>query len=95
MKNVVVMLVLEMIAKGGFRMKDKLKEFAFFMFRGALAGLIILLVAGIIYGVIYALVVMTGIEPQDNYSFGYYYLQAGFWIGFFALVGHLKEYWRY
>ena len=94
-KNVVVMLVREMIVKGGFRMKDKLKEFAFFMFRGALAGLIILLVAGIIYGVIYALVVMTGIEPQDNYSFGYYYLQAGFWIGFFALVGHLKEYWRY
>ena len=76
-------------------MKADLKEGAFFMFRCALAGLIILVVAGIIYGVVLGLVAMTGIEPRDNYSFGYQYLQAGFWIGFFALVKDLKEYWRY
>ena len=73
-------------------MKDVLKEFVFFIFRCILAGLIILVVTGIIYGVIFALVALAGIEPQDNYSFWYQYVQTGFWIGFFALVGHLKEY---
>ena len=76
-------------------MKADLKEGAFFMFRCALAGLIILVVAGIIYGVILGLVAMVGKASMEGYSFGYHYLQAGFWIGFFALVGHLKEYWRY
>ena len=76
-------------------MKDVLKEFAFFIFRCILAGLIILVVTGILYGVILGLVAMTRVEPQDNYSFGYHYLQVGFWIGFFALEGRLKEYWRY
>lgn len=71
-------------------MKDKLKEFAFFLFRCALAGLIILVCTLIIYGVILGLVAMTGIEPQDNYSFWYQYAQVGFWIGFFAVVKDLK-----
>ena len=75
-------------------MKDKLKEFAFFLFRCVLAGLVILVCTLIIYGVVYALVAMTGIEPQDNYSFWYQYVQTGFWIGFFAVVKDLKEYWR-
>ena len=75
-------------------MKSKLKEFAFFIFRCILAGLVILVIAGIIYGVILGLVAMAGTEPQDNYSFGYHYLQAGFWIGFFAVVKDLKEFWK-
>ena len=75
-------------------MKDKLKEFAFFLFRCALAGLVILVCTLIIYGMVLGLVVMTGIEPQDNYSFWYQYVQVGFWIGFFALVKDLKEFWR-
>ena len=75
-------------------MKDKLKEFAYFLFRCILAGLIILVVAGIIYGVILGLVALAGIEPQDNYSFWYQYVQAGFWIGFFAVVKDLKEFWK-
>ena len=75
-------------------MKDVLKEFAFFIFRCILAGLIILVVAGIIYGVIFGLVALTVIEPQDNYSFWYQYVQTGFWIGFFFMVKDLKEYWR-
>ena len=75
-------------------MKDKVKEFTYFIFRCVLAGLVILVCTLIIYGVVLGLVAMTGIEPQDNYSFWYQYVQAGFWIGFFAVVKDLKEYWR-
>ena len=75
-------------------MKSKLKEFAYFLFRCALAGIVILICTGIVYGVVYALVVFTGKAPMEGYSFWYQYLQAGFWIGFFAMVKDLKEYWR-
>ncbi len=76
-------------------MKDKLKEFAFFLFRCILVGLVILVCALTIYGVVLGLVIMTGIEPQDNYNLWYQYVSVGFWMGFFALVKDLKEYWRY
>ena len=75
-------------------MKDKLKEFAFFIFRCILAWIVILICTGIIYGVFWCLSALTGVAPMEGYSFGYQYVQAGFWIGFFALVGHLKEFWR-
>ena len=75
-------------------MKDKLKEFAYFLFRCILVGLYILVCTLIIYGMVLGLVVLTGIEPQDNYNFWYQYLQVGFFIGFFTLVKDLKGYWR-
>jgi hypothetical protein len=75
-------------------MKSKLKEFAQFLFRCALAGLIILVVAGIIYGVFWCLSALTGVAPMEGYSFGYQYVQTGFWIGFFFMVKDLKEFWR-
>lgn len=79
-------------------MKDKLKEFAQFLFRCVLAGLIILICAGIVYGIIYGivwcLVALTGKEPMEGYNFCYQYIVVGFWIGFFALVKDLKACWR-
>ena len=50
-------------------MKDKLKEFAFFLFRCILAGLVILVCTLIIYGVVLGLVALTGIKPPVNYNF--------------------------
>ena len=75
-------------------MKDVLKEFAFFIFRCALAGIVILICTGIIYGVVLGLVALTGKAPVEGYNFWYQYVQAGFWIGFFAVVKDLKELWR-
>ena len=75
-------------------MKSKLKEFAQFLFRCALAGLVILVCTGIIYGVFWCLSALTGVAPMEGDSFGYQYVQTGFWIGFFALVKDLKEFWR-
>ena len=74
-------------------MKDSLKEFAQFLFRCALAGIVILICAGIIYGMFWCLCALTGVAPMEGYSFGYQYVQAGFWIGFFAVVKDLREYW--
>lgn len=95
-KNVIVMLVLEMIAKfrQGIIMKEILKEFAHFLFRCALAGLVILVCTILIYSVVYALVALIGKAPMEGYSFWYQYLQTGFWIGFFAMVKDLKKCWR-
>ena len=75
-------------------MKDKLKEFAQFLFRCILAGIVILICTGIIYGTFWCLVALTGKELQEDYNFWYQYAQVGFWIGFFAIVRDLKEYWR-
>ncbi len=75
-------------------MKSKLKEFAQFLFRCALAGIIILICTGIIYGVVWCLSALTGKAPMEGYNFGYQYVQAGFWIGFFAVVKDLKEFWK-
>ena len=75
-------------------MKSKLKEFAQFLFRCALAGLVILVCTILIYSVLYALIAFTGKAPMGGYSFWYQYVQTGFWIGFFAMVKDLKEYWR-
>ena len=86
------MLVVEMIAKG-INMKNKLKEFAQFLFRCVLAGIVILICAGIIYGM-WGLSALTGIAPKEDYTFWNQYVQAGFWIGFFAIVKDLKEFWR-
>jgi hypothetical protein len=87
------MLVVEMIAKG-INMKNKLKEFAQFLFRCVLAGIVILICAGIIYGMVWSLSALTGIAPREDYTFWNQYVQAGFWIGFFAIVRDLKEFWR-
>lgn len=73
-------------------MKSKLKEFAQFLFRCALAGLVILIYTGIIYGVFWCLSALTGATPMEGYSFWYQYVQAGFWIGFFTMVKDLKKY---
>lgn len=75
-------------------MKNKLKEFMQFLLRCVLAGGIILICAGIIYGIIWSLVALTGIAPKEDYTFWNQYVQAGFWIGFFAIVRDLKEFWR-
>ena len=75
-------------------MKDKLKEFAYFLFRCVLAGLVILVCTLIIYGAVLGLVALTGKAPVGGYNFWYQYVQAGFWIGFFAVVRDLKEFWR-
>ena len=75
-------------------MKDSLKEFAQFLFRCALVGIIILICTGIIYGVVLGLVALTGKAPVEGYNFWYQYVQAGFWIGFFAVVKDLRELWR-
>lgn len=75
-------------------MKDKLKEFAYFLFRCILAGLVILICAGIIYGVIWGLSALIGIAPKEDYTFWNQYVQAGFWIGFFTIVKDLKGLWR-
>ena len=75
-------------------MKSKLKEFAQFLFRCALAGIVILICTGIVYGVFWCLVVLTGIAPMEGYNFWYQYVQTGFWIGFFAVVKDLKEFWK-
>ena len=75
-------------------MKDVLKEFAQFLFRCALAGIVILICTGIIYGVFWCLSALTGVAPMAGYSFCYQYVQVGFWIGFFAVVKDLKELWR-
>ena len=93
MKIVSVMLVVEMIAKG-LKMKNKLKEFIQFLFRCILAGIVILICAGIIYGVVWCLSALTGITPREDYNFWNQYVQVGFWIGFFAIVKDLKEFWR-
>ena len=82
-----------MTARGAM-MKEQLKEFAYFLVRCALAGLVILVCTLIIYGVVLGLAAMTGIEPQDNYSFWYQYVQTGFWIGFFVMVKDLNEFWK-
>lgn len=74
-------------------MKNKLKEFMQFLFRCALAGGIILICAGIIYGIIWSLSALTGIAPKEDYNFWNQYVQAGFCVGFFAIVKDLKEYW--
>ena len=50
-------------------MKNKLKEFAQFLFRCILTGIIILVCAGIIYGVIWGLSILTGIAPREDYNF--------------------------
>ncbi len=75
-------------------MKNKLKEFAQFLFRCVLAGIVILICAGIIYGVVWCLSALTGITPREDYNFWNQYVQVGFWIGFFAIVRDLKEFWR-
>ena len=75
-------------------MKSKLKEFVQFLFRCALAGIVILICTGIIYGVFWCLSALTGAAPMEGYSFWYQYVQTGFWIGFFAVVKDLKEFWR-
>ena len=75
-------------------MKSKLKEFAYFLVRCALAGLVILVCTLIIYGVVLGLSALTGVALMEGYSFGYQYVQLGFWIGFFAVVRALKELWR-
>ena len=75
-------------------MKSKLKEFAQFLFRCVLAGIVILICAGIIYGIVWSLGALTGIAPREDYNFWYQYVQAGFWIGFFAVVRDLKDFWR-
>ena len=75
-------------------MKSKLKEFAQFLFRCALAGIIILIYTGIIYGVVWCLSALTGKAPMEGYNFWYQYVQAGFWIGFFAVVKDLNEFWK-
>ncbi len=75
-------------------MKDVLKEFVFFIFRCILAGIVILICAGIIYGMFWYLCALTGVAPMEGYSFWYQCVQAGFWIGFFALVRDLKEFWK-
>ena len=75
-------------------MKSKLKEFAQFLFRCALAGIVILICTGIIYGVILGLVALAGKAPMEGYSFWYQYVQTGFWIGFFFMVKDLKGFWR-
>ena len=74
-------------------MKDKLKEFMQFLLRCVLAGIVILIAAGIIYGIIWGLSALTGIAPKEDYTFWNQYVQAGFWIGFFAIVRDLKEFW--
>ena len=75
-------------------MKEILKEFAYFLFRCALAGLVILVCTLIIYSVVLGLVALTGKAPMEGYSFWYQYVQVGFWIGFFAMVKDLKEFWK-
>lgn len=75
-------------------MKNKLKEFIQFLFRCILAGGIILIYAGIIYGIVWCLGILTGIAPREDYTFWNQYVQVGFWIGFFAIVKDLKEFWR-
>ena len=75
-------------------MKDVLKEFAFFIFRCILAGIVILIYTGIIYGVFWCLSALTVVAPMEGYSFWYQYVQTGFWIGFFAMVKDLKEFWK-
>ena len=70
-------------------MKNKLKEFAQFLFRCILAGLVILICAGIIYGVIWCFSVILGVAPREDYTFWNQYVQAGFWLGFFAIVKDL------
>ena len=76
-------------------MKNKLKEFAQFLFRCILAGIVILICTGTIYGVVWCLVALSGREMQEDYSFWYQYVQVGFWIGFFAIVKDLKELWEH
>ena len=73
-------------------MKDKLKEFAYFLVRCALAGLAILVCTLIIYGGVLGLVALTGKAPVEGYNFWHQYVQAGFWIGFFAVVKDLKQF---
>ena len=75
-------------------MKSKLKEFAQFLFRCALAGIVILICTGISYGVFWCLSALTGKAPMEGYSFWYQYVRTGFWIGFFAVVKDLKEFWK-
>ena len=75
-------------------MKSKLKEFAYFLVRCALAGWVILVCTLIIYGVVLGLVALTGKATVEGYNFWYQYVQAGFWIGFFAVVKDLKELWK-
>ena len=75
-------------------MKDKLKEFAQFLFRCILAGLIILICAGIVYGIVWCLIALIGVTPKEDYTFWNQYIVVGFWIGFFAIVKDLKACWR-
>ena len=47
-------------------MKSKLKEFAQFLFRCALAGLVILVCTILIYSVVLGLVALTGKAPLEG-----------------------------
>ena len=75
-------------------MKDKLKEFAQFLLRCILAGGILLIGAGIIYGVVCGTASLLGTTPRDDYTFWYQYIQVGFWVGFAAIVKDLKGLWN-
>ena len=75
-------------------MKTKLKEVAQFIFRCILAGIVILICAGIIYGVVWCLVALTGKEPMGDYNFWNQYIQVGFWVGFATIVKDLKGLWK-
>ena len=75
-------------------MKSKLKEFAQFLLRCVLAGVILLIGAVIIYGVVCGTAYLIGTTLRDDYTFWYQYIQVGLWVGFVAIVKDLKGLWR-
>ena len=79
-------------------MSSKIKDLTIrllkFFARIALAGLVILICAGIIYGIVFGLSQLTGKPMPEEYTFYKQYMEAGFFIGLFALADEVKSLWR-
>lgn len=79
-------------------MSTKIKDFAIrflkFLVRVLLAGVVILICAGIIYGIIFGMSQLIGKPISEDYSFYKQYIEVGFFIGLFALVDDVKSLWR-
>ena len=65
-----------------------------FIARLIIAGSIIGIVAGIIYGGTYVVSYLAGVVPSGGYTFTQQYYEVGFCLALVALSDEVKEYWR-
>ena len=65
-----------------------------FIIRLIIAGIVIGIVAWIIYGGTYVVSYLTGRSISEEYNFIQQYYDAGFCIALVALSDEVKKYWR-